>query len=111
MKDFIGNRRLPMSKKHYDNKNDLLKKIREVKKTQARADNAVAATWTAFMMIALLTLYEDLGFRDKRLNSFIGGMAKRNEQYDSGELTLTEIKKRLYDKAGIVVEPPAIEQE
>lgn len=98
-----------MAKKHYDDKNDLLRKMREVKKTQARADHAVAATWSAFMMMGLLTLYEDLGFRDKRLNSFIDGMAKRNEQYASGELTLDEIKKRLYENAGVVVEPPAIE--
>lgn len=95
-------------KKHYDNKNDILQRIRDVEKTQARADNAIAATWSAFMMLGLLTLYDDLGFRDKRLNSFIDGMYKRNEQYNSGELTLEKINKELYDKAGIIVEPPRI---
>lgn len=98
-----------MAKKHYDNKNDILRRMREVEKVQNRADNAVAASWSAFMMLGLLTLYEDLKFRDKRLNTFIDGMQKRNSQYDSGELTLDEIKKRLYDQAGIIVEPPAVE--
>lgn len=96
-----------MAKRHYDNKNDILRRMREVEKVQNRADNAVAASWSAFMMLGLLTLYEDLGFRDKRLNTFINGMQKRNQQYDNKELTLDEIKKRLYEEAGIIVEPPA----
>lgn len=95
-----------MTKKHYDNKNDIIRRIREVEKAQNRADNAVAASWSAFMMLGLLTLYEDLKFRDKRLNAFIDGMHKRNEEYDNGTLTLDEIKKRLYEEAGIVVEMP-----
>ena len=95
-----------MAKKHYDNKNDILRRMREVEKVQNRADNAVAASWSAFMMLGLLTLYEDLKFRDKRLNAFIDGVHKRNEQYNNGELTLDELNKRLYDEAGIVVEMP-----
>lgn len=95
-----------MAKRHYDNKNDILKRMREVEKVQNRADNAVAASWSAFMMLGLLTLYEDLKFRDKRLNAFIDGVHKRNEQYNNGELTLDELNKRLYDEAGIVVEMP-----
>lgn len=95
-----------MAKKHYDSKNDILKRMREVEKVQNRADNAVAASWSAFMMIGLLTLYEDLKFRDKRLNAFIDGIQRRNTEYDRGDLTLDEIKKRLYEEAGIVVEMP-----
>ena len=95
-----------MAKKHYDNKNDILRRMREVEKVQNRADNAVAASWSAFMMLGLLTLYEDLKFRDKRLNTFIDGMQRRNAEYDRGDLTLDEIKKRLYEGAGIVVEMP-----
>lgn len=93
-------------KRHYDDKNDILRRMREVEKVQNRADKAVASSWTAFMMLGLLTLYEDLGFREKRLNTFIDGVQKRNEQYNNGELTLDELKKRLYDEAGIVVEMP-----
>lgn len=98
-----------MKKRHYDNKDDILRRMREVEKVQSRADHAVAASWSAFMMLGLLTLYEDLRFRDKRLNTFIDGMQKRNSEYDEGKLTLDEIKKRLYDQAGIIVEPPSVE--
>lgn len=90
--------------KHYDNKNDILRRMREVDKVQRRADNAVAASWSAFMMFGILTLYEDLGFRDKRINKFIDGMHKRHDEWDTGQLTLDEIRKRLYDKAGVIVE-------
>lgn len=93
-------------KRHYDDKNDILRRMREVEKVQNRADKAVASSWTAFMMLGLLTLYEELGFREKRLNTFIDGVQKRNEQYNNGELTLDELKKKLYDEAGIVVEMP-----
>ena len=95
-----------MMKRHYDNKNDILRRMREVEKVQNRADNAVAASWSAFMMLGLLTLYEDLKFRDKRLNAFIDGMQRRNAEYDNGILTLDEIENRLYEEAGIVVEMP-----
>ena len=95
-----------MAKKHYDNKNDILRRMREVEKVQNIADHAVAASWSAFMMLGLLTLYEDLKFRDKRLNAFIDGMHKRNEEYDNGTLTLDEIQNRLYEESGIVVEMP-----
>ena len=95
-----------MAKKHYDNKNDIIRRLREVEKAQNRADNAVAASWSAFMMLGLLTLYEDLKFRDKRLNAFIDGMHKRNEEYNNGTLTLDEIQNRLYEEAGIIVEMP-----
>ena len=50
-----------MKKKHYDNKNDLIRRMREVEVVQNRADHAVAASWSAFMMLGLLTLYEDCG--------------------------------------------------
>lgn len=95
-----------MAKKHYDNKDDIIRRMREVEKVQRRADQAVAASWSAFMMMGLLTLYEDLKFRDKRLNAFIDGMQRRNAEYDRGDLTLDEIKKRLYEEAGIIVEMP-----
>ena len=98
-----------MGKRHYDSKEEILKRMREVDKVQKRADKAVAASWTVFMMIGLLTLYEDLGFRDKRLNGFIDGMQKRNAEYDDGNLSLEEIKKRLYENAGVVVEMPDTE--
>lgn len=93
-------------RKHYDNKNDLLKRLREVEKVQNRANCAIASSWSAFMMLGLLTLYEDLGFREKRLAKFIDGVHRRNEQFERGEMTLEGIQKKLYDEAGIIVELP-----
>ena len=60
-----------MAKKHYDNKNEILRRLRENEIIQNRADRAVASSWTAYMMLGLLTLYEDLNFREARLNKFI----------------------------------------
>ena len=95
-----------MARRHFDNKNDILRRMREVEKVQNRADKAVASSWTAYMMLGVLTLYEDLGFREKRLNAFVDGIQKRNEQFDRGELTLDEMKRKIYDEAGVIVEFP-----
>lgn len=95
-----------MAKKHYDNKNEILRRLRENEIIQNRADRAVASSWTAYMMLGLLTLYEDLNFRETRLNKFISGVNKRLNQFDRNELSLDEMNKRLYDEAGIIVEGP-----
>lgn len=95
-----------MAKKHYDNKNEILRRLRENEIIQNRADRAVASSWTAYMMLGLLTLYEDLNFREARLNKFISGVNKRLNQFDRNELSLDEMNKRLYDEAGIIVEGP-----
>lgn len=95
-----------MAKKHFDNKNDILRRMREVEKVQNRADKAVASSWTAYMMLGVLTLYEDLGFREKRLNAFVDGIHERNAKFDRGELTLEEIQRKLYEEAGVVIEMP-----
>lgn len=95
-----------MAKRHYDNKNEILRRLRENEIIQNRADRAVASSWTAYMMLGLLTLYEDLNFREARLNKFISGVNKRLNQFDRNELSLDEMNKRLYDEAGIIVEGP-----
>lgn len=87
--------------KHYDNKNDL---IRELKRQKFHTDHAVAATFTAYMMLATLTLYEDLGFREKRLLKFVNGFYHRLDLYNEGKLTVDSIQKTLLEKAGVVVE-------
>lgn len=95
-----------MARRHYDNKNEILKRLRENEIIQNRADKAISASYTAYMMVALLTLYEDLQFRDRRLNMFIDGFQKRFDKFDKEELTVEEMQRRLYDNAGIVVEGP-----
>jgi len=91
--------------KHYDNKRDILA---EMRRTKMRTENAVAATYTAYMMLAALTLYDDLGFRDKRLRDFVNGMYKRIEEYEDGTLTVDGMEKRLLEEVGVYVEPPKI---
>ena len=92
-------------KKHFDNKNDL---ITQMRKTKMHADNCVAATFTAYMILAATTLYEDLGFRDKRLIKFIEGFYHRLDLYNEGKLSVDEMEKNLIDKAGVIIEHPLI---
>jgi hypothetical protein len=87
--------------RHYDNKNDLISAMRKQKRM---TDNAVSATFTAYMLLATLTLYEDLGFREKRLISFINGFYDRLALYGDGKLTVNDIEKTLLEKAGVVIE-------
>ena len=87
--------------KHYDNKNDLISQLR---KQKYRTEKAIEATFTAYMMLATLTLYEDLGFREKRLLKFVNGFYDRLALYEDGKLTVDAIEKTLLEKAGVVVE-------
>lgn len=92
--------------KHYDNKNDLISQLRRQK---YRTEKAIEATFTAYMMLATLTLYEDLGFREKRLLKFINGFYDRLALYEDGKLTVDTIEKTLLEKAGVVVEGVSID--
>ena len=93
--------------KHYDNKNDL---ISQLKKSKYRTEKAIEATFSAYMMLGTLTLYEELGFREKRLIKFVNGFYDRLALYGEGKLTLNEIEKTLLEKAGVVVEGVSIDE-
>ena len=93
--------------KHYDNKNDL---ISQLKKNKYRTDKAIEATFSAYMMLATLTLFEDLQFREKRIIKFVNGFYDRLALYGDGELTLDSIEKTLLEKAGVVVEGVRIDE-
>lgn len=92
--------------RHYDDKRDL---IATMKENQRRADYAVYASFTAYMLMATLTLYEDLNFRDTRIKKFIDGFYKRLDMYRAGALSVKGMEKDLLEKAGVVVEPPHID--
>ena len=94
-----------MAKKHYDNKRDL---IREMRQTQKRSETAIAATYTAYMLMALYTLHEDFGFGQKRANKFYESMYKRIEEYGDGELSVPEMQKTIFNKLGMIVEGPDV---
>ena len=91
--------------KHFDNKRDL---IAQMRRTKMHADNCVGATFTAYMILATTTLFEDLGFRDKRMVKFIEGFYRRLDLYSAGELSVEEMEKNLIEKAGVVIEHPLI---
>ena len=93
--------------KHYDNKNDL---ISQLKKSKYRTEKAIEATFSAYMMLGTLTLYEELGFREKRLIKFVNGFYDRLALYGEGKLTLNDIEKTLLEKAGVVVEGVSIDE-
>lgn len=88
-------------KKHYDNKNDLLL---ELKRQKFHRENDIAAVFKAYMLLATLTLYEDLGFREKRIIKFVNGFYDLLDLYHEGKLTVDEVEKTLYEKAGVVIE-------
>lgn len=94
-----------MAKKHYDNKRDL---IREMRQTQKRSETAIAATYTAYMLMALYTLHEDFGFGKKRATKFYESIYKRIEEYGDGKLSVAEMQKTIFDKLDMIVEGPDV---
>ena len=92
--------------KHYDSKRDLIAAMKENKR---RADYAVFASFTAYMLMATLTLYEDLNFRETRIRKFVDGFYKRLDMYRAGALSVHGMEKDLLKKAGVVVQPPKVE--
>ena len=72
------------------------------------ADGCVGATFTAYMILATTTLFEDLNFRDKRMVKFIEGFYRRLDLYSAGQLSVDEMEKKLIEKAGVVIEHPLI---
>lgn len=96
-----------MKCKHYDNKHDLIARLKS-NKVHDDVDTAVAATFSAYMMLATLTLHEDLGFGEEQLRQYVDGIYKRIEEHERGTLTVDDMEKTLLEKAGVVVEPPRI---
>lgn len=94
-----------MSRKHYDNKNDLL---RELKRRKEMADNSVAITFTAYMNLTLYTLMEDFEYDGENVEAFRDLFLKHLEEYEEKKLTLDTLTKELYDRLGVAVEMPKL---
>ena len=60
-----------MSKKHYDNKTDIL---RQMKENRIRADIAAASAFSANMLMNLYVLRDRFGFGQERAERFANGM-------------------------------------
>lgn len=97
-----------MKKKHYDNKKNL---IRDMKETRIRADIAAASAFSANMLMSLYVLRDGFNFGQVRAERFVVGMHDLNERFEAGEITLEEIKKRIYDEIGMIVEMPMVRKE
>ncbi|HJC25380.1 MAG TPA: hypothetical protein H9761_17060 [Candidatus Eisenbergiella merdavium] len=92
-----------MSRRHYDNKRDLIKEMRS---SRARADMAAASAFSANMLMSLYVLRDTFGFGQARAERFVKAMGRLNTDHDEGRITLDEIKKRIFDDLGMIVEMP-----
>ena len=91
--------------KHFDNKNDLLSALR---RQRLESETAMAATFTAYMMMSLLILHDEFGFGQKRAEKYTDAFYKMLNDHEDGRLSANDIRQQVIDKLGMVVEPPAI---
>lgn len=94
-----------MGKKHFDNKNDLLSTLR---RQRLESEMAMASTFTAYMMVTLLVLHDDFSFGQKRAEKFTEAFYKLLESYNQGEIGIGEMKQRIFDELGMIVEGPEV---
>lgn len=80
-----------MSKKHYDNKTDIL---RQMKENRIRADIAAASAFSANMLMSLYVLRDGFGFGQEQAERFVNGMLQLNKDFEADKITLDEIKRR-----------------
>lgn len=93
--------------KHFDNKKDLLHAIR---KQQMDNEMVMAATYTAYMRMALLVLHDHFGFGTQRCEKFGVAMNEMLEAFNDGSITGEQMKKRIFDELSMYVEDPAVPQ-
>lgn len=93
-----------MPKKHYDNKNDILRKLRSHDEDVRYAESS---TFSAYMLMALYVLRTTCNFETEQAEEFIDSSSVLNEQINSGEVKVEEIIKLVKDELGMEVEGPA----
>ena len=93
-----------MSKKHYDNKNDILRKLRSHDEDVRYAESS---TFSAYMLMALYVLRTTCNFETEQAEEFVDSFSVLNEQINSGEVKVEEIIKLVKDELGMEVEGPA----
>lgn len=94
-----------MSKKHYDNKNDLLNELR---KRKTMADNAITATFTTYMIMSLYTLMDDFEYDQENVEAYRECFLNHLAEYEEGKLSVNEMEKQLFDNLGVLVEMPVM---
>lgn len=66
-------------------------------------EEKIFAAYQVYNMLGLLTLYEDLGCREKRINTFADGIQNRMRDYQSGKVTFDDMVNKL-NEYGIYLE-------
>ncbi len=94
-----------MGKKHFDSKNDLLSTMR---RQRLESEMAMASTFTAYMMLTLLILHDEFGFGQKRAEKFAVAFYELLESYNQGLIKVGDMKQRILDELGMIVEGPEV---
>lgn len=86
-----------MGRKHYDNKNDL---IREIKRTRLLAEQNTDIAFASQMILSLYVLHNTFGFGQERCERYVQAI----QEADNNDLQ--HMRKYLLDKIGFCVELP-----
>lgn len=57
--------------------------------------NVSVTVYQAYNILSLLTLYEDLGFREKRMEQYTHGLSERMALFQSGKVDLNVLVDKL----------------
>lgn len=92
-----------MSKKHFDNKKDL---IAEMKRNKAMNENGMGAVFKAYMLLACVVLYEDFEYDEENIQAFVDGVYKNLDRYHDKTLSVADMEKTLFENLGVWIENP-----
>ena len=94
-----------MGRKHFDNKRDIL---REMKENRIRAETAEASAFSANMMMSLYVLSDSFSLNQEQAETFVDAMAALEKRFEDGNITLTQIMQRVFDDYGMIIELPEV---
>lgn len=86
-----------MGKRHFDNKNDL---IREMKRTKRLAENSTDIAFASQMILSLYVLHNTFGFGQERCERYVQAIQEADNN------NLQEMRQYLLEKIGFCVELP-----
>lgn len=90
-----------MAKKKHMTKNDILRAYKEMRDIKHSADKA---PFTGMATLCNYVLWKDEGWYQKKLAEYNQCVAECDRLLDEGKLLLSDISKRLFDKAGFTVD-------
>lgn len=90
--------------KHYDNKKDLLRKLKQTKEDTRFTE---AATFTAYMSMALYVLANTFDYSTEQAEEFVDAFYQLNSDFNDDKITLDKINQLIEDKLGMAVEGPS----